>query len=59
MVDRKSIYSNKLTNVTIKLKENKGQIYCHNTLVINAKNDFFLMLNDDNVVGEKFDEFFH
>lgn len=38
------------------LTENRGQIYAHNNLVINAKHPWVLVINDDNVVGKRFDE---
>jgi glycosyltransferase involved in cell wall biosynthesis len=37
------------------LDENKGQIYAHNHGVIAAKNEYVLLLNDDNVAGRDFD----
>lgn len=37
------------------LKENRGQIYVHNNLVIHAKHPWVLVINDDNVLGRKFD----
>lgn len=38
------------------LVENKGQTYAHNQGVIAASNDYVLLLNDDNVASERFDE---